>query len=127
MATLTANRVPTALHVTLWIGQAALAAMFAMAGAQKLVNTAQFPFPAAFTLFLGVAEVAGAVGVVVPALTRIKPVLTPVAAGALGLVMILATAFHLSRGEPVGLTAGLALVAAFVAWGRAGRAAIRPR
>ncbi len=118
---------PAALRVALWIGQAILAAMFLMAGGTKVGNPAQFPFPTALTLFIGISELAGAIGVIVPALTRIKPILTPIAAAALGLVMVLATGFHAVRGESVAMTAGLTVVALFVAWGRAFKAPIRPR
>ena len=128
MSTLAASHAPSnALRITLWIGQAILAAMFLFAGGMKLANAAQFPLPVALTYFIGISELAGGIGVIVPALTRIKPVLTPIAAAALGLVMILATGFHLMRSEPVGMTVGLAAVALFVAWGRAFKAPIHPR
>jgi len=128
MSTLAASHAPsTPLRVALWAGQAILAAMFLFAGGHKVANAAQFPFPAALTWFIGISELAGAVGVIVPALTRIKPVLTPVAAAALGLVMLLATGFHVVRGEPFAMTLGLLAVALFVAWGRAFKAPIEPR
>jgi len=65
----------------------------------------------------------------VPALTRIRPKLTPIAAVGLVTVQVLAMAFHTSRGEfkalPFNLT--LAAMAAFVAWGRFKKAPIAPR
>ena len=69
----------------------------------------------------------GAIGLILPAATKIKPSLTPLAALGLLTIMILAMAFHLSRGEvqatPVNIVLGG--LAAFVAWGRTKRAPIR--
>jgi putative oxidoreductase len=58
-----------------------------------------------------------------------KPRLTPLAAAGLVLVMLLASAFHLSRGEVGALPVNLVLggIAAFVAWGRSRKAPIRAR
>lgn len=79
--------------------------------------------------FIGVSEFAGGIGVLLPAITRIKPQLTPLAALGLMAVMLLATAFHLTRGEFIAIpvTIGLAAVAAFVAWGRSRKLPIAPR
>ncbi len=127
-----------ALHVTLWLVQVLLAAMFLMAGGIKLSQpisalVPQMPWvtavPAALVRFIGAAEVAGALGLVLPSLTRIQPRLTVLAALGLIVVMVLASAFHLSRGEgamvPMNLV--LAALAAFVAWGRGKAAPIAPR
>jgi putative oxidoreductase len=78
--------------------------------------------------FIGACELAGAVGLILPAATRIRPMLTPLAASGLVVVMLLAMAFHISRGEaaqalPINLTLGA--LAAFVAWGRFRKAPIR--
>ena len=128
MSTALTGRAPaTALHIALWIGQLLLAALFAFAGAMKVGKAVQFPFPVALTYFIGVSELAGAVGLVVPALTRIKPGLTPIAAAALALVMVLATGYHFFMDEPVAQTASFAAVALFVAWGRRYKAPIQPR
>jgi len=107
-----------ALDVALWIGQLALAWMFGMAGLMKLTSADRFPYPTALTLFIGTAEVLGVVGVIVPALTRIKPVLTPLAAAGFATIMVLAIGVHLSAGEPVVMNLVLLAVAVFVAWGR---------
>jgi len=79
--------------------------------------------------FIGVVEVLGALGVVVPAATRIKPSLTPLAALGLTTVMVLASLTHLARGEVqmLPITIVLATLAAFVAWGRFRKAPIAPR
>lgn len=79
--------------------------------------------------FIGLAEVAGAIGLIVPALTRIKPQLVVWAAYGLGLIMILAAIYHATRGEyyalPVNL--GLLAVALFIAWGRSKKVPITSR
>ena len=79
--------------------------------------------------FIGAAELAGALGLLLPSLTRIQPRLTVLAALGLIVVMVLASAFHLSRGEGAMLPMNLALaaVAAFIAWGRSKAAPIAPR
>ena len=126
------------MKVALWIAQALLALAFLAAGAMKLTQplatlatslawTADVP--GALVRLIGLAEVLGALGLVLPAATRILPRLTVVAAAALALVMLLASVFHLTRGEAMMLPATLLLVGllAFVAWGRAARAPIAPR
>jgi len=86
--------------------------------------------PAALVRFIGTAELLAAVGLVLPAATRIRPGLTALAAAGLVTVMILAFAFHAMRGElaqaaPINLVLGG--LAAFVAWGRFKKAPIRAR
>lgn len=127
-----------ALRVALWLVQVILFAGFGIAGFIKL--TLPIPelaemlgwpgdIPAALVRFIAAAELAGAVGVLLPALTRIRPGLTPLAATGLLVVMLLATAFHVARGEIEALPFPLVLggLAAFVAWGRTLRVPIRPR
>ena|SRR5437870_3003706 len=117
------------LHAALWIAQILLALLFGTAGilksttplpvlAQKLAWTASVPGP--LVRFIGVAELAGVLGLLLPALTRVRPALTPLAAAGLLTVMILAIAFHVSRGEAglIGMPVVLGALAAFVAWGR---------
>lgn len=126
------------LRFTLWLTQLVLALMFGMAGWMKSVMPAvelgmYVPWapdvPLALVRFIGASEFLGALGLVLPALTRIKPVLTPLAAALLVVVMILAMIFHLVRGEPASIVMPLilGLLAAFVAWGRYYRAPIAPR
>ena len=85
--------------------------------------------PELLVRLIGLAEVLGALWLVLPATTRIRPRMTPLAAAALALDMALASVFHLARGEATMLPATLVLAAllAFVAWGRATRAPIAPR
>ncbi len=114
------------LNIFLWIAQALLALVFGLAGAMKLgVSEAELAksgntLPMALVRFIGIAEVAGALGMILPALTRIKPLLTPLAAIGLALIMVLASLLHLSRGEfaELPITVALGAMAIFVAWGR---------
>jgi uncharacterized membrane protein YphA (DoxX/SURF4 family) len=111
----------------LWIVQGLLAALFLFAGGMKLVQpietlTAQMPvpLPGAFMRFVGVAEVLGALGLILPGLLRIRPGLTPLAAAGLVILMIGATVITLMTGAAalalIPLVVGL--LAAFVAYGR---------
>lgn len=126
-----------ALNVSLWIVQVLLAAAFIMAGlmksttpiaelAAKMVWPGELP---GLVRFIGVSELLGGVGLLLPALTRIKPQLTALAGAALALVMVLAAGFHVMRGEWSALPINLVLggLAAFVAWGRFRGAPIAPR
>lgn len=118
---------PIALRAALWVGQVLLMAMFLMAGSMKLFTPGEFPYPHAFTYFVGISEILGAFGVVLPALTRIRPGLTPLAAIGLASIMVLATGYHVMRSEPFLMTAALAGIAVFVAWGRGKKAPIPAR
>ena len=124
-----------ALHITLWIAQVLLAAMFLMSGLMKVSQpidqlSKMLPWasqvPEALVRFIGVAEVLGAVGLILPSLLRIQPKLTPIAAVGLALVMLFAVVFHISRGETpmIGMNFILIAIAAFIAWGRFKKAPI---
>jgi putative oxidoreductase len=126
------------LPVALWIAQLVLAAMFGMAGVMKLTapiavlaQNMVWPgdVPAALVRVIGASELSGALGLLLPSLTRIKPALTPLAAAGLAVIMLLAAIFHIARGEGqmVPVNVALGAVAAFVAWGRLTRARIAPR
>jgi len=117
------------LNFGLWTVQVVLAVMFGMAGVMKttqpIAELAQkmiWPgaIPAGLVRFIGTAEFLGALGLVLPAATKIKPILTPLAAAGLVVIMALASVFHLTRGELFALPINFALgaAAAFVAWGR---------
>ena len=80
----------------LWIVQILLALLFLFAGGTKLVMpaaqlTGQTPLPALFLRFIGIAEIAGALGLILPGALRIRPGLTPLAAACLTIIMIGAT------------------------------------
>jgi len=125
----------TIMNVALWIAQVLLAAAFATSGVMKtsmpiaaLAQSLKWAgdLPPALVRLIGACELAGAIGVVVPSMTRMKPTLTPLAAGGLVLMMILASLFHITRGEVSALpfTGSLGALAAFVAWGRLWRAPV---
>ena len=113
------------MNVALWIVQGLLAALFLFAGGAKLVlSLDQMAGPVAlpgwFLRFLGVAEVLGAFGLILPGLLRIRPGLTPLAAAGLVIIMIGATVVTLVGGMVAVALMDLvvALLAAFVAYGR---------
>lgn len=117
------------VHVALWIGQGLLGAVFTVAGGMKLFGAiprlqAQFGLPgvigAPMTRAIGAVELAGGLGMVLPAGTRVMPGLTPLAAGGLAAVMAGASGFHLGRQERSQIVPPLVLgaLALVVAWGR---------
>jgi putative oxidoreductase len=125
-ATIPANK---NLNIALWVLQVLLAAVFLMAGLTKLTTPiTQLSVMLAWTAsvpelmvrFIAVAEILGALGLLLPSLTKIQPSLTPLAALSLSVVMALAVLFHITRGE-FGVTLPslvLGVLSAFVAWGR---------
>ncbi|MFB9990467.1 DoxX family protein [Deinococcus oregonensis] len=127
-----------ALHITLWVLQVLLGALFLATGLMKLAASiaqlaTSLPWvtdvPTALVRFIGLAEVAGALGLLLPSLTRIRPNLTPLAALGLVAVMVLAIPFHLSRGEGMMLPMNLILaaLAGVIAWGRTRKVPIQAR
>jgi uncharacterized membrane protein YphA (DoxX/SURF4 family) len=87
----------------LWTLQALLAGLFLFAGVMKFVMsveamTKDFPLPGWFLHFIGIAEILGALGLVLPWLLKIKRVLTPLAASGLVVIMIGATIITLKTG-----------------------------
>lgn len=124
-----------AIHIILWIAQIILAAIFLMTGFMKsfqpieeLATTIPWvsSVPSGLVRFIGISELLGGMGLVLPALLRIKPKLTIWAAIGLATIMILAVLFHLSRGElaVIGMNMVLLLLAGFIAWGRLKKAPI---
>ncbi len=85
--------------------------------------------PQPLIVFIGVCEVLAGIGLILPAMTREQPKLTPLAAAGLTLTMILAAGFHLTRGEYALVPANLVLaaVSAFIAVGRWNLRPIAPR
>lgn len=115
----------------LWIIQILLALLFLFAGGTKLVlplevlaemsrQSGQTPLPGLFVRFLGVVEVLGALGLILPGLLRIKPGLTPLAAAGLVIIMIGATVVVVASGAVASALMPLivGLLLAFVAYGR---------
>src|SRR5579862_1830023 len=116
----TSNRV-------LWTLQGLLAALYVFTGVMKLVMPAaamQAPgpvqLPVLFLRFIGLCELLGAIGLILPSLLRIRPALTPIAAICLAIIMIGATTVTLLGG--MGAVAAMPFLAgvldAYVAYGR---------
>jgi len=123
------------MNVFLWILQILLALVFLMAGSMKLMKSraeiaASQPDRMGWiehvsdgtARLAGGAEVLGAVGLVLPAVTGIAPVLVPLAAAGLAVTMILAAIFHSRRGESQSTMMNIvfAILALIIVWGRFG-------
>lgn len=119
------------MNVFLWIVAGLLALAFLGAGAMKLSQPREKlaasmgwvnDFSAPMVKTIGALEVLGALGLILPAVTGIAPILTPLAAVGLLLIMIGAIVTHLRRGEArtIVVNVVLLLLAAVVAWGRFG-------
>lgn len=120
------------LNRTLWTIQGLLAALFLFAGTMKFVlpvdqMSGPMGLPGPFLHFIGTAEVLGAIGLVLPWLLRIRPVLTPIAAAGLVIIMIGAVTVTVMGGSIAGAIVpamvGVALVA--VVYGRTQQVALR--
>jgi putative oxidoreductase len=127
-----------AIHIALWVAQIILGGLFMMAGLMKSTQpiidlsktvpwTANVPLE--LVRFIGVSELLGGIGLVLPALLRIKPILTPIAAIGIVIIMVLAMIYHISQGETnvIGINIVFGLVAAFIAWGRLQKAPIHSK
>jgi uncharacterized membrane protein YphA (DoxX/SURF4 family) len=132
------KRAPKALSAFLWVAQSILAAMFCAAGFMKITTpipelskmmawTGQLP--EVFVRTMGVVDLAGGLGVLLPALTRIKPKLSVIAAMCCAILQICAIIFHVTRGEAALTPLNFILLALllFVFWGRSKRAPIVSR
>ena len=114
------------MNIALWIIQVLLALLFLFAGAMKLIMpieemTKQMPvaIPGIFLHFIGVCEVLGGLGLILPMLLRIKPWLTPIAAVGLAIIILGAIAFSLMLGVMQALLPFVVeLLLIFVAYGR---------
>ena len=125
-------------NIAIWTGQIALAALYLMgawfhflspeeAAAMGAVWMSEVPI--ALPRFIGVMEVLGVLGLILPAATRIMPHLTVWAAAGLLAIQALAIPFHAIRGEfePLPFNLIYVALAVFVLWGRARKAPIAPR
>ena len=119
------------MNTALWIVQILLALAFGAAGIMKVTQpheklTANMGWPGdystGFVRFVGFVEILGALGLILPAVTRIAPVLVPIAASGLAVEQAGAIAVHVRRKEPQVIFANVILIALalFVAWGRFG-------
>ena len=114
------------MNILLWVVQVLLAVAFFAHGwlflspPPEIAAQMNATLPRWFQLFLGVAEVLAGVGLTLPGLTRILPVLVAWAAVGIMIVAVSATVFHLARGEmsSAAITLLLFAMAAFVAYMR---------
>jgi hypothetical protein len=118
-----------ALNIALWIVQGLTATLMLISAFMKIATpiselsakwkwTGELPEP--IVRMLGILDLLGGIGIILPALLKIKPGLTSLAAGGVVLLMISATAFHILRGEEsvIGFNIILMLFAGFITWGR---------
>ena len=120
------------MNIALWIAAGLLAVAFLAAGLMKITGKREqmierMPWVADFSQgqvkAIGAVEVLGAIGLILPALTGIAPVLVPLAATGLAITMVLAAVMHLRRGDGAASVVPnivLFALAVFVAWGRFG-------
>ncbi len=124
-------------HVTLWVVQTLLALVFIGTGLFKLATpiatlaqlwpwTGEHPTLVRLT---GIVDLCGGLGLVLPAITRIRPRLTVLAALGCAALMIVAIAFHWLRGEASNTPFNIVMLALalFVFWGRRTQVPINPR
>jgi hypothetical protein len=116
------------MNIALWIAQG-ITALFIMAGFIKLTQpldklALRMPWVKDFSPWqvrlIGAFQILGGIGVIVPAATGILPVLTPLAASGIALIMVFAAIYHLKKDEikAIGTNAVFFAIAAFVAVGR---------
>lgn len=116
-------------NIGLWIAQGLLGSMFLMAGIMKSTQpiealTPNLPWVSGSNIllvrFIGISELAAALGLILPWLLKIQPKLTVYAALGLVLVMVLASGFHAIRGEyqAIGFNVVLGGLAGLIAYGR---------
>ncbi|MDP9794687.1 hypothetical protein J2S43_003199 [Catenuloplanes nepalensis] len=119
------------MNIVLWVAAGLLAAAFLFSGAFKLALShekyvASQPWaadvPAWVPRVIGVLELLGAAGLILPAVLSVAPILVPLAATGLGVIMAGAMVVHVRRAEFAALAPNVVLLilAAFVAWGRFG-------
>jgi len=119
------------MNLALWIVQILLAVLFLGQGVIKFAPPPNLPdmlqwvydlhnASPGLSAFIGIAELLGVAGLILPGLTKIQPRLTPLAALGLMVVMVLAVIYHLQRGEPanIGFNVVVFILAGFVAYGR---------
>jgi len=116
------------MNLALWIVQGLLAIAFLASGGMKVFAYEKYKamsekngpggISRGLATFIGIAEIAGALGIVLPMATNTAPWLSVWAAIGLATIMLLAIIYHLRRHEPFITPAILFLLAAFVVYGR---------
>jgi uncharacterized membrane protein YphA (DoxX/SURF4 family) len=95
------------VYIFIWILHILVALFFIIAGANKTFNFEKAKeslpwtkeYPKSFVLFIGIAELLGAIGLILPIAIDVLPIFTPLAAIGLAVIMLLATLFHIRRKE----------------------------
>ncbi|HKZ40168.1 MAG TPA: DoxX family protein [Candidatus Hodarchaeales archaeon] len=124
-----AQRGRSKLNIALWILQVLLALLYLNAGFLKTFRPIQEIAPQIFWVtrlpeplvrFIGICEILGAVGLILPAALKIRPQLATIAAAGLALIMLLANIHHIYYGDffVLPMTVTLLSLAAFIAYGR---------
>lgn len=120
------------MNMLLWILAFVLAAVFVGSGAAKLLTARDQQiertpyvedFPHSVILGIGVLEILGALGLILPAVTGVAPILVALAAAGLAITMVFAALVHIHRGDgPAKALPSivLAILSVFVAWSRFG-------
>ena len=138
LSTLNTPAVSKPANIGIWVAQVLGAAAFIMPGVMKLTTpipelAAMMPwageYSATFVRLIGVIDLAGGLGLLLPSLTRIVPRLTVIAAACCVVLQIVAMIFHFSRGEFMALPVNVVYMALalIVLWGRGHKAPIAPR
>jgi uncharacterized membrane protein YphA (DoxX/SURF4 family) len=117
------------MNIILWIAQGIAGAMFLLAGVMKSTQPLEKlsgqmswinDFSAGTVRFVGISELLGGIGLILPWATGLAPVLTPVSGAGLAVIMIAAAVYHFRKNEMKAIGPNLFLFAltAFVAYGR---------
>jgi uncharacterized membrane protein YphA (DoxX/SURF4 family) len=119
------------MNILLWVLQIALALLCLAGGSYKILHfdelqktmAAMRALPQGLWATLGASECLGGLGLILPAATRVLPVLTPIAAAAVAAESVLVSALYLYYLDfaPLPFTVTMALMAAFIAYGRSAR------
>jgi uncharacterized membrane protein YphA (DoxX/SURF4 family) len=116
------------MNIALWTAQDVLALAFIAAGSMKVFAYEKYKamsekngptgLKQGLVMFIGISELAGAIGIALPMAANVVPWLSPMAALGLATIMLLAVLYHLRRHEPPAVPAVLLLLALFVTVGR---------
>jgi len=123
------------MNILLWIIQTLLSLLFLFAGVMKFVipvddmnRQAPIALPGLFLHFIGICEILGGLGLILPVLLRIKPGLTPLAAVGLAIITLGATIITIKAGISMALFPFIVcLLSLLVAYGRWRVAPVSPK
>ncbi len=121
----TKQKASKTVNIILWLAQGILAVTMIWAGSMKIFIPEGLPFPwikdhGNLVLLTGIIDLLAGIGIMLPAVLRIKSKLTVLAAYGIVILMAAACFFHISRGEAkdIGFNMFMLILAFFVAWGR---------